>query len=464
MFCGSCGKENMDGTSFCTGCGKELQEVKRNNQRRVAEKNKKKGKSIISVLIILGVLVLVILLCVLLGNKDSDSKDSGKSKSKVEKEADKDLDTNMGNEYDEEDEENGGFSVLEQIVTPTCKDGVVNKQGNSANNLAYQSAILRGQFSAVSGRVTGQGESVYYYQKGKICRMDGNGNKSEICSVVYASCLNVIGDTLFYLQSEDIYAVDIMGGEPNKLISDVVGNFLVCENSIYYISRESASGTTYNYYVNEYSLNKNAVVKRIEAGNISPTLVSVNPDNDEILYFYQQEDPKYSNYVVNFQPFDMVVSNFDGKREVYTYDDTESGDTGLLEMEGYMLIDDGAWYFIQTPPLKTRSTIHKLSKETYEVEECTELELCMIKNCYDNEFIIETVTKNSSNLRRIALDGIDVNDEEASILMEDIIIEEQALILEVYVVGEYIYYTLDEYDKASLYRVKMDGTGWEELK
>lgn len=202
----------------------------------------------------------------------------------------------------------------------------------------------------------------------------------------------------------------------------------------------------------------------IETGNISTILVSVNPDNNEILYFYQQEDPKYSNYVVNFQPFDMVVSNFDGKKEVYTYDDTESWDTGLLDMEGYMLIDDGSWYFIQTPGTKTRSTIHKLSKETYEVEECAEFKLCMLKNCYDNEFIVETVTKNSSNLRRIALDRIDVNDEEASILKEDIIIEEQALILEVYVVGEYIYYTLDEYDKASLYRVKIDGTSWEELK
>lgn len=290
------------------------------------------------------------------------------------------------------------------------------------------------------------------------------GNKSEICSVVYASCLNVIGDTLYYLHSEDIYAVDIMGGEPEKFISDVIGNFIAYENSIYYISRESASGTTYNYYVNEYSLKMNTVVNRIETGNISPSLVNVNPNNDEIIYFYQQEDPKYSNYVVNFQPFDMVVSNFDGKQKVYTYDDTESWDTGLLDMKGYMLIDDGSWYFIQTPGTKTRSTIHKLSKENYEVEAYAEFKLCMLKNCYDNEFIVETVTKNSSNLRRIALDRMDVNDEEASILKEDIIIEEQALILEVYVVGEYIYYTLDEYDKASLYRVKMDGTDWEELK
>lgn len=464
MFCGNCGRENKDGMRFCTGCGKELQEIKQNNPVREAQKSEKKGKGIIPVLVILGVIVLIILLCVLLGDKDSDSRDSGKSKTKVEKEKDKEspgIDTNTGKEDEDYDKE---LSVLEQIVAPTCKDGVVNKQGNSVNNLAYKGAILKGQFSALSGRVTGQGGSVYYYQKGKIYRMDESGNKTEVCSVAVASCLNVIGDTLYYLHNEDIYAVDIMGGEPQKLIANVIGNFLMYENSIYYINRENASGTTYNYYVNEYSLDKYTVVKSIEAGNISPTLVNVNPDNnDEVIYFYQQDNSKYSSYVVNFQPFDMVVSNFDGKKDLYTYDDTESWDTGLLDMEGYMLIDDDAWYFVQTPGTKTRSTIHKLSKETYEVEACVELKLSLIKNCYNNEFIVENVTKNSSSLRRMALDRIDVNDEETSLLNENVIVEEQALILEVYVVGEYIYYTLDAYDKAALYRIKVDGTGWEEL-
>ena len=467
MFCGNCGKENKDGMRFCTGCGKELQEIKQNNPAREAQKSEKKGKGIIPVLVILGVIVLIILLCVLLGNKDSDSKDSGKSKSKVEKEKDKEspgIDTNTVKEDEDYDNE---LSVLEQIVAPTCKDEVVNKQGNSANNLAYQCALIGANPPEYTGRVTAQGESVYYYKTGRIYRMDGNENIIEICSAANASSLNVIGDTLYYLRGNVIYAVDVTGGEPKEIITDAIGTFFVYGESLYFINCENKTGTTYNFYVNEYSLKKNKVVNYINTGNNKPTLVSVNPDkNGEVVYYYQQNNQSYPKYEANAQPYDLVIADFDGKKEVYSFE--ESFDS-LGSANGYVLIDEESIYVTKMDYFYPDFIMYRTVKETYETVGYVEAlkqdwyNLRTPKNCYNNELIFGIIAGNGYGLYRIPFERIAEITEQPGMLEEALIISEQEIIREAYVLGEYIYYTIDEYYEARLYRVKIDGTGWEEL-
>lgn len=63
------------------------------------------------------------------------------------------------------------------------------------------------------------------------------------------------------------------------------------------------------------------------------------------------------------------------------------------------------------------------------------------------------------------MENEDINGQSiiADNLNVQLIVSENTSIREVYVVDDYIYYTIDGYENANLYRIKIDGTGWEEL-
>lgn len=458
MFCGNCGKENKDSVNFCTACGNNLQEIKQNSITTERPSKKKRGKVVGMLVVVWGMIFFAILICVILKTKDYDSGSSKKNENKLERE--KDTKKTTEKEYDKDAEE-------ERIRDTTCKDGVINRQGNSFNNLSYQSALIGANPPEFSGRVTGQGESVYYYLAGKICRLDGQGNRTEICSEKYASCLNVIGNTLYYLKKGEIYSVDIMGGEPQKRVSGVIGNFFIFEGTIYYVNCEKATGTTYNFFVNEYSLDKGQVERSIEAGNYMPTLVSVNPDkNGEIIYFYQQKNQSYPNYTANGQPFDVIRTDLDGNKEVYSYDDSNS----LQDSNGYMLLGLDSWYFSLVHDQYPDFVMHRVDNETHSVIGCVEesisdwYDIKMPKNSYGDKLIFGIISENGYGLHCITFEEIHGITSKTELMNETLIIAEQEIIEETYVLGEYIYYTLGEYANATLYRVKVDGSDWEELK
>lgn len=86
------------------------------------------------------------------------------------------------------------------------------------------------------------------------------------------------------------------------------------------------------------------------------------------------------------------------------------------------------------------------------------------KNSYGNDLILGIISGNEYGLYRIPFEEVQGITTKTELLEETLIIAEQEIINETYVLNEYIYYTLGEYEDATLYRVKVDGSDWEELK
>ena len=118
----------------------------------------------------------------------------------------------------------------EQVVEEYS--GYINMIGNDFANLNYQCSFKINSHGQ-TGRVTAQGDNVYFYESGYIYQMNADGDKQTICSAEDASSLNIIGDTLYFLEGTRIYSVKTDGSTKEELLINVLAPFIVCDNCIY---------------------------------------------------------------------------------------------------------------------------------------------------------------------------------------------------------------------------------------
>ena len=183
----------------------------------------------------------------------------------------------------EEEEDTIGYSVDE--------DKVVNTIGNSYSNLGFQCDFNGDSLEKLyTGRVTAQGDEIYFYEAGNIYSMDVYGNKKSICSSTNASSLNVIGDTLYYLENDTIYSVKIDGSSRMKLIEGVSVPFLICDGNIYYVTSINISATALEYQICKYSINDNVLLNVLSIGETMPTLVKFDSERNSIIFYYQDDN------------------------------------------------------------------------------------------------------------------------------------------------------------------------------
>lgn len=78
-------------------------------------------------------------------------------------------------------------------------------------------------------------------------------------------------------------------------------------------------------------------------------------------------------------------------------------------------------------------------------------------NCHNNDLILA----GSTQISYITEEAIQ---DTSSMISDILIVEESEYICEVYVVNDYVYYTIsDDYNDANLYRIKVDSTDWKDV-
>ena len=343
-------------------------------------------------------------------------------------------------------------------------ESMPNIVGNSFANLGYACLFGgRGDLER-TGRVTGQGNELFFYELGSIYKIDESGKKIEICSASDASSINVIGDTLYYLEGTDVYSIKTDGTEKPHLLKGVMSPFIVYNNAIYYVSFSSMGGIVEEYYIAKYLIEGNEPQLVINMGDRKPTLAGINPVYDDaIIYYYQIEDYQNPDYrALYYARYSVVCENFSGER-IYSgeYIAPDYGANNAIlfticaENYNYVIWHHNAEF--HTPILSLNVLDCSQFKKLTYIEETG---YYIPRNCYKNDLVVYTTV----GLIRVSSEKIQSYDSDSDAIVGDVIIENEGVsICEVYVVGEYVYYTTDLYSQANLYRVKIDGTLMEDI-
>lgn len=450
MFCNNCGAELKENAKFCPKCGIEIKqtdiakvssETKSNSE--IDEGKKKNTLSSINLFLLgiigVGIIVFIVLMC-LREKKTNGSIEELENDTKYEEVVDNEDDLNIM--------------------------GPINKVGNTYANLGYQCGFLTHTTLSSTGRITSQGDLVYFYEQGAIYELDKTGKKREICRVVDASSLNIIGNMLYYLQGNGIYCVNINSGEIMEVVKNVYGPFIVCNNFIYYVTSSNSTATIYEYYINRYYLNEARPQDSISVGDKLPILAGVNVENSDIVtYYYRTENYDHPNYkALVYAQYVVHETNFNGGGISRNYVAPVNGNDAycfVMHADDYIYISQ---YVYDPYSYKYPFSLNMFSKsDDTEANFIENVDIGNIRNCYNNDLIVSDWTDGKQGLYIIPYEDIGHYREGESIIKKNLIIEEKETIYEVYVVGEYLYYTMNSYNEASVYRVKLDGSGWEDI-
>lgn len=363
--------------------------------------------------------------------------------------------------YDEDIQDKSEATNTEDSQEQTREEysGYVNTIGNSFANLNYQCNFKTDSY-AQTGRVTSQGDDIYFYELGYIYQLNSEGDKKIICSAKDASSLNIIGDTLYFLEGTEIYSVKINGGEKEELLIKVLAPFIICDNNLYYITSSNVSATRYEYFICRYKINGGGPQASVSVGESFPTLVAINQEqNDSVIFYYQMEnyqDPHYNalHYARYYLgSYDFESGNTIGKEMIAPLHNCDSY-FAAIPSDNYIY---ASWYCAGFGI--SDFEINCIDKTNFELISDKESSRYIIPvNSTANDLVL----KANSSLVFASADSIQ-NPNVYDIQEEYTILREETQVAEVYIVGDYIYYTMTDYHNSNLYRIRIDGTGWEEL-
>ena len=357
-----------------------------------------------------------------------------------------------------------------KVVYENKKESIVfdntNVVGNSFSNLGYQ--CVSGSVGTETGRVTSQGNVVCFFEKGVIYGLSPNGKKISICAADNASSLNIIGNTIYYLEDSMIYGVNINSGEKEEILTMVSGPFFVYNDVIYYVQSSNASATTYEYHICKYFIGENRE-ERINVGEKMPILVGLEPQNENrVIFYYEMDAYQHPSYTALwYGRHNLVCADFDGN--VYFNKEYIAPFYGVDNVEFYALLTESYLYatqYCEEDGIGGQYIFSVDSLDNSQYLSANELEVYGYiepRNSYKDDLIIYGNIQEKFGL--YLLENEDINGQSiiADNLNVQLIVSENTSIREVYVVDDYIYYTIDDYENANLYRIKIDGTGWEEL-
>lgn len=346
------------------------------------------------------------------------------------------------------------------IVGEEENSDYVNMVGNSFSNLNYQCSF-RINSHGYTGRVTSQGDNVYFYEAGFIYMMNSNGDKQAICSAQDASSLNVIGDTVYFLEGNKIYSVKTYEGIKEELLINVLAPFIVCDNCIYYVTSANVSATKSEYYISKYDIDENQPQESMSVGEYLPALIAINNEqNDSVIFYYEMEPYQHPEYnALYYDCYYLGSYNFDNGNiigeEIMAPLNSCNSYFSAIPSNNYIYV---GWYCDDD----FGDTIFKLY--CYDINN---LELMTSKE--DSEYFIpinshmdNLIFKSASRLALVLSESIQ-DPNHMGIIEEYTILNEETQLSEVYVIGDYIYYTMSDYHNSNLYRIKIDGTCWEDI-
>jgi len=330
-------------------------------------------------------------------------------------------------------------------------NGVKNEYGNSFNNLGFHCVNVA--TCGYTGRVTSQGGTTYFYEKNAICSIDANGEITQICNAQNASSLNVMGNTLYYLEGEKVYSVNINGGSRTELLINVCGPFFVWDDSIIYVTQSNMTATRQEYYICRYFIDKQEPQQTISTGETFPTIIGKGK-SDSVMFGYETqsyvEETGWS-YTNNYERYAIIDCDFEGNiisENIYMASEpSKKGDFYPFLAKDYLFI----MYTFEDSYYCMNTDIYSVN-ENYEMNREHSYNFKTYMNCWGNDIVYEYA-------KTLCLEKI----IQSEYSCKDIISENYP-IFEFYVVGDYVYYTIeDSYREAELYRVKIDGTDWEDI-
>lgn len=338
---------------------------------------------------------------------------------------------------------------------------VINQYGNAFSNLGSQCSgysFLPEDF----GRVTGQDDKTYFYELYNLYCMDSKGEKTVVCPTNEISCLNIIGDTLYFLEGTKIWSVKTDGSEKKELLINVCGSFFVSQNSIIYVTKSNITATRTEFFICRYLIDGNEPQQSISTGEMEPILIGMGP-NDTVFYYYQI-DPieektgwSYKNY---YQRYALFESDFTGEKNNY-YEHVAA--VPNAEVNLWAMCSKDNIYIIEKSSSMSRSVTNvsminpnlSFSEILLYAVDSTEKSP---RNCYENDLLMTHYYEGSVFLYLYGAQ------KDGSWGRKNIVLEEKTGIKEVYVINDYVYYTVDDsYYNANLYRIKIDGTCWEDI-
>ena len=292
--------------------------------------------------------------------------------------------------------------------------------------------------------------------------LDEEDNKIAVCSVDNAQSLNVIGDEIYYLEGGCIYCTSKDGSSITKLISDVNSPFFVYNDAIYYVTRFNVTATSYEYYICKYDIKENEMQKSINMGEKIPTIVGVEKD-DVVACYYRESVEQDSDNPTLFSVCDRLVSIGFTEGIIRSKSFTTNGVSPIV-YDFYAIYAKDYIYVNRTHSWNNKFGVDSVIPSSFTVESQVIKETNVdFKNCYNNDWIVYGEIEGQRGLYLISEDTI--GNLELTLDNARLIIQEKYDVSEVYVAGEYIYYTLDTsgYKHGNLYRVKIDGTSWEDI-
>lgn len=442
MYCKKCGSQLKDADKFCSKCGYRLdgeEPIKANISEDKPEElddvdddgdEASRGFSILSMIVIFLGILIICLLGVLIKKSMSDT----------------------------------------QSEAPTEEQA--QKAGTQFNNLGYQCGVNYAEYEGVkrydTGRITYADGILYFYEFGSIYEVNEDGEKTQICSAEGASSLNMNGRDLYFLEGAYIYEVNVKTGEKVELLSAESGMpFFMYGDIIYYISTEQITATQEEFCILGYDVDKEEEVVHINVGSEQPRIVEVTEDGF-VTYYYLKSWTQNAEYKSRSDIcYELRQVDEDGD-VVYSaeFQTTNVDWSGFFEFTAFR--GDNSIYATRTRNELFMTNVLNpeqfLNRETIE----SDSRQLQIKNSHKDDLIVYGWINGKTALYLVPEDLLTSFDVNSPLIKE--IVCEGSEIVEVYVIGDYIYYTVEDdywgdndYDSDNLYRIKVDGTGWEDI-
>jgi len=356
-------------------------------------------------------------------------------------------------EYEMEiwNEDNNTIETVDEFFSDTPMEQW-NVKGNNFANLS--------DFSTPSGRITAQGDWIYFYSMGAIYKKQGDNAVEYIIDADDAYSLNIVGDWIYYKEGQQIYKVRTDGEDKEILFENVSSNIFVVDNKICFCSLQNKSATIYDYCINVADLNSKDILQQYNVGEVNIILIGFFPETGKA-YFYVPgylADRTFGVFEVDY------YTNTCNKILSIALDGYEwSLDDKLFAAMNDSLIIANAFHENDYNPGENVIQIYDLSSGTVINEIRRNWYRKMVTANISNDHIICNPDTNSYKLYYIG--SSELNEEFAS--NNAPFLEETTVYTEIYSIGEYVYYCIantGDYFNRPIYRIKIDGTSWSLVK
>lgn len=338
--------------------------------------------------------------------------------------------------------------------------GQPNEYGNNWANLSLN--------INPSGRITMQDDWIYYYKYGAIYKKQMDEERIFLINANDAYSLNVIGDWIYYKEGETVYRIRTDGEKKEELLTNVVSNIFIAKGYICYVVKENISATAYKYFLKVDMLkdtesNIIETMYEIEFGEYCPIIIGFNPDK-HVMYLHSGKEWSYDDKLVVLE-YDYSLGEFQVIISAPTSIENEyNGKEESVKSITAFMNNDYIFYMVRC------QTGHVGAVYIYNINESTVIVESLEYTCFNASNFVDDgiIAINYMPLNAgmcLSYDSID--EIKSTDFTRNIIIKEtgELGIGEVYVLGDNIYYTPDaqDYYGRTLYKVKLDGTQWEEV-